>query len=236
MKLFSPKEAKVESQSERQGQVSQVAYLTVTLKKLQDSINKENDNFDKRMAEQRAIYGEEKGRLQTDVRTLDEKIKTRETRLVELLIPIDGMKERAEKVLSKAQETAKSLVEREEEVEELKEALTEKIDDLTERELSVGEKEINIVSRAKGISEEADMVSKSHAKLNIALSEFAKRKQSTESKLARGESSLAIRDKKSKEYLEERTKALDEQERGLRDRRQALERAFEQVEKLKRKK
>jgi len=84
------------------------------------------------MAEQRAIYGEEKGRLQTDVRTLDEKIKTRETRLVELLIPIDGMKERAEKVLSKAQETAKSLVEREEEVEELKEALTEKIDDLTE--------------------------------------------------------------------------------------------------------
>lgn len=235
MKLFSPQQAKIAHNHKQEEDITQIAYLTITLKKLQDRINTENTNWEKKMEEQRTLYTEEKIKLQDEIRDLDKEVKRKEQRLIELLLPIDGLKERAQETLQRAQEQAKSIMEREEEITELKELLAEKIDNLTERELQVAENELKIENRLKGLQEESDMIAKSHANLNTEVKEFITHKEKTEKVLEERENKLAVKELRAKEYLESRTKQLDEQERGLKDRRRALDRGFAELTKLQNK-
>ena len=233
MKLFSPTQSKVANDHKQEDAVAQIAYLSVTLKKLQDSINLENQNFEKRMQEQRQVYGEEKEHLQDDLRALEASVAQKEHELVELLVPVEEYAERAKGTLSKAQMKAISIMTREEEIAGKEELLQEKLDEVSEREIIVAENEIKIESRLKGIEDEAQMVSTGHKLLNEDRSRFEIERREKEKTLQEKESSITIIERRNREYLENRTKELNDQEKALKDKREALDRAFSQVEKLK---
>ena len=219
MKLFSPTQSKTAFSEKRDADIAQVAYLTVTLKKLQDRINTETALFDEKMKEQRKLYTEAKERLQSEIRALEGKIREGEERLLQLLLPIDGLKEQAEEALKNAQEKAKSILQREEEVTELQEHLKDKIDALTEREIRVSENEVKIESRLKGIEEESKMISKRHEELNkevIAFNEYKKEKEKFLSEL---ESATLIKAEMNEKYLQSRKEELDTLEKEYRSSR-----------------
>lgn len=226
MKLFSPKIAKLAHNGKRDEDISQIAFLTVTLKKLQDSINLENTNFDKRMVEQRELYTNEKIKLQGEVKELEQKLQIGEKRLMELLIPIDGLKEQAENALENALSKAKSLVAREEEVSEKEELLADKLDSLGERELKISDAEMKIESRLTGIAEESKLISDSHKLLNAEKRLFLEESVPKIKFIREEEERLKIIEKRNREYLDLRIKELDEKEKSLKDRREALEREF----------
>lgn len=231
MKLFSPQQAKIAHNYKQEEDIQQIAYLTITLKKLQETINTENSNWEKRREEQRKIYGDEKIVLQEELRIIEKKIKEKRKDLTDLLIPIDGLKERAEENLKISEEKLESIAKKEEEITELQEMLTDKIDRLTEREVNVAEKEIKIESRLKGIEEESEMVSKGHKQLNEAISLFHIEKNKKEKELTEREKALEIKSEKILSYLEEKEKDFTNRERSLADRYKALERTIKEVEK-----
>jgi len=235
MKLFTPTKAKIENTKRKEEDISQIAYLTITLRKLQDSINKENKNFEDRMREQRDLYTTEKIKLQDQLKELESKIAQRERRLVQLLIPVDGLKERAEELLERSQTQAISLLTREEELANKEKVLEEKNTNLTEREVSLSENEIKIEARLKSVEDETKIISQNHKKLNDQIKVFESSRDSKLKELQEKENSLKIREQRATDYLNTRTKELNEMERALIDKRKALDRAFSELERLKKK-
>ena len=71
MKLFTPVQAKAVSTTRMADDVAQIAYLTVELRKLEERMNTEQNNFTARMSEQRAVYEEEKARLQDELKKIE---------------------------------------------------------------------------------------------------------------------------------------------------------------------
>lgn len=229
MKLFTPSKVKETSTAKLQDDVVQVAYLTTTLNKLQDRINLEQANFDARMVEQRALYVAEKEELQAEVKTLEEAIKRNQERLRELLIPIDGLKEKAEEYLAQAHIKTRELLLKEEDLDDQRELLKDKLDELSEREAVIITKERKIESRLKGLEDESEMVSSGHKRLNDQVLAFNKEYINKSKELEERESAIIIREQRATEYLALRTKELDELQRGLKDRREALEREFNRL-------
>lgn len=236
MKPFSPVQARIAHNSKRDDDIAQIAYLTITLDKLQKRINTEESNFSARMVEQREVYNDEKLRLQNEIKQLEAKISAGERRLVELLIPIDGLKDRAKETLATSQMQALSIMTREENISELEELLTEKLDMVTEREVNIAEQELKLESKSRGIQEEAKMISATHERLNKEIEAFKSEEAIKTKLLEERENALLIKEKRNHEYLDSRTAHLDEQERGLKDRRAALDRAFEELRRLSTKK
>lgn len=232
MKLFTPKIAQEVHGSKRDEDIAQIAYLTLTLKKLQDSINLENTNFNERMKEQRAVYSEEKEKLQAQLRELTKEISQKERRLKELLLPIDGIKQQAEETLARTKQEAKSILAKEEEIAEVQEFIKDKLDELSEREIQISENELKIETRLKGIQQETEMIARSHKRLNEELQAFNTEKTAKEKFFAEQERSIMILQKRNQEYIDGRTKELNEQERALKDKREALDRAFEELRRL----
>lgn len=231
MKLFTPSSAKIEHGNKRDQDIAQIAYLTITLDKLQKRINIEQTNFDARMKEQRALYTEEKSKLQHEIKEKQEIVDKLEKRREQALIPVKQLKQQEEAILKEIEALQKSLTEKELTVDEMRENLSDKMDELSEREIQIIENELKIESRLKGIEEETEMISKTHARLNTQVSEFRKEVEVKTKEISEREESLRIREVRNKEYIESRTKQLDEMERGLKDRREALDREFNRLKK-----
>lgn len=232
MQLFTPAQAQKEYQKNHDGEIVQIQYLKETLKRIQDSINRETEKFEKMLKTQRALYSEEKDKLKNQIIKLEEKKEQRENELVELLIPIEDYTERAKGTLERVQAKAVSILEREENITELEALLAEKLDDVSDRETILAEKEIKLESKIKGIEEEAQKISESHQRLNKMIDEFESSRGDKLKKLEEKERTLNILEQRNKEYLENRKKELDEKEKALNDRRETLDRAFQRLEKL----
>jgi len=232
MNLLSRQQASTVHGKKRDDDIAQVAYLTVTLEKLQKQINEENDNFSKRMVEQRDLYNAEKVQLQAEVRTLEAKVHEEERKLIESLLPVQEYGDRAQEVLSNTQIKAVSLLTREEEVSRLEELLTDKLDDLTEREIRIKENETRIQSTITGLEEEKTMVSESHKRLNDELLAFNLERKNKLKELEEFENSIMVKKAMNEQYLELRKKELDEKETALKDKREAFDRAFTELQTL----
>lgn len=229
MQLFSPQKAKEAHNQRRDDDIAQVAYLTVTLKKLQDRINEENENFSARMKEQRTLYTEEKSKLQIELTSLQQKIKKGERRLTEILKPVNGLKEQAEELLRKAEARANEARRQEEDVKELGERFTNKLDNITDRETQLIQNELKIKAQLKGIEEESKMISDSHTALNSNIAEFEINKTAKLKELEELKNALTVKTKRIEEYLETRTKELDEREIRLKDRERTVERNYKRL-------
>lgn len=229
MKLFTPAQAKHENTLRTDDDVAQIAFLSITLKKLQDSINLENSNFSERMKEQRDVYNAEKEKLQKEVKDLHKQIDIGERRLAELLIPIDGLKEQAEQTLERAQQREEEIREKEEHISELHNLLAEKIDSLSERESRIRDQEAELIKRTYGIEAERTMISDTHTKLNAELAQFRATQLSETRILEERLKSLQIREKMAQEYIDTRTLELNAKERILDDLRGVAERNLKRL-------
>lgn len=229
MKLFTPTKSKEINTTKRDEDISSIAYLEVTLKKLQDSINIENKNFSNRLEEQRILYTEEKSKLQQELLNIQSQIEIGERRLKQLMIPVDGLKEEAEKIVIELKEKERIVNEKIVELEEDEEDMQIAKDLLIEKELRITELEMKSETKLKGIEEEKKMVSDSHAKLNAEILSFRQQQLQRTKELDEREKVLTIKEKMNQEYILSRTKELDNEKRSLTDRREALEREFSRL-------
>lgn len=229
MKLFTPGQAKEEFKVKQGNDVVQIAYLDDTLKRLQLQINAANHNFDLSLAEQRKVYGEEKDRLQGEVRQLEANLVLLRAERKHMMIPIDQLLTNAQELNAKANERVRLLDSRENELHDKIELVTAKIDELTDRETDIEHEELYLEGRREGIEAEATQVSIGHQKLNSMLDSFNTQVSAKSHKLAEREALLAHKEKNNREYLNEWTQKLNDRERALNDRQSALEREFNRL-------
>lgn len=232
MKLFTPKQAKEEYKVKQGVDITQIAYLETTLKKLQLEINRETLQYQQRMKEQRDAYGVEKNALQADLRLLEATVETLRAERERLMIPIDTLKKEAQELHEKAQKRLEEIELQEIEIEATLERITRKLDELSEREVTIELVENQLDKDLQGIKEEKIQVSEGHMRLNLMISTFNQEVDRKTKEINESMVKLEIEKKRAAEYLELRTKELNDQERGLADRRQALEREFERIKKL----
>lgn len=233
MKLFSIPDVNKEKNNKQADSIAEIAYLEVTFLNLQKRINIENDNFTKRMEEQRAIYFTEKNKLQEEIRDLESKVRILKLERQEQMVPVVELKMEAVELLTQLKERDKDIKKREEELEEIEETYKERIDDLGIRMDVIKEKEHQIESQLKGIKEEREIISEGHRKLNKAIEEHNIGASKKERELAEKELALTIIEKDNRNYIEDMKKEFFEKARANKDRSESLERGFKELEKLK---
>lgn len=231
MKLFSPTQAKEQFKTKQSNDIVQVAYLEGTLKRLQAQINSANDSFTKLLADQREVYGSEKLALRKELEDLNKQVQDLRTQRKALLIPVESLKKEVEEMHLEAEKRLKKIEVEELELEHKLESVTHTLDDLSERKQRLSDEETIWKMKKMGIEEEGQQVSDSHVKLNDSIVRFDAEVKQRLKELSDGESKLRIEQKRNQEYLEARTKELDEEKRGLADRRDALEREFNRLKK-----
>ena len=231
MKLFSPTQAKQASVKNHEDEIFQIAYLTASLGKLQDAHNKEEANFSKRLEEQQILYTEEKEKLQQEVRLLEGRRIQEESRLRELLIPIDGLKEQAQKLLISAEQKEKEVEQEKQEIDGLKELYTNKLDELGERSLNLSFTEQKIEMKLKGIEEESKMVSELHRAVSSEIDLQRVEHQKRTKVLLEREKAIEAKISLNMAYLEERTLELNQKETLLNDRLKMVERDLKRINK-----
>lgn len=232
MKLFTPTETKTLSKKQTSDDVVNIAYLQGTLSRLQKQINDANANFKVLLSEQRAIYSKEKEELQAEIRQLVSTVSTLEQRKASALIPVKGLRAAAEKALARAQQLLAENEKKAEELEEIGVTLTERLDSVSTREQVVTEKEEELTSKIEGALREADIISRSHQRLNKMLADFQVQVDTTNAVFAHRESALQEKERMHALSVEEHNKRVSADERSLADRRAALERGFEELKRL----
>lgn len=233
MQLFSIPEVNKKENNKQAESISQIAYLTITLSDLQKRINIENTNFNQRMIEQRELYTKEKLKLQDELKQLEKKISKAEAELVESLLPIDELEDRAKETIARTQEKAISLMSREEKVHEDEQVYDKRLKNIETREEKLKEKESLMEISKKELKEEKDAELASHQKLNKSIEEFNLAVSKKNIELQEKENALNAIERCNREYIEEQKKFFFEKERAYKDKREALDRAFQEVEHLK---
>lgn len=170
---MSPKEAKDLHKAKQATDITEIAYLQTTLESLRKMINTENDNFSKRLEEQRNLYTQEKVKLQDEVREIAQE----KNRLLAELPNIDALRNEAEEKLKKAEEYLLECKMKNDSLDDLIEMAQSRLDEVNERESKLKEQEVALELRKDGIDKEAKMISDSHIRLNEALENIAIQKQ-----------------------------------------------------------
>lgn len=224
MKLFSPTQAKFAHNKKQEDDISQVAYLTITLQNLQNEINREEQHFEHRLEEQRSLYAEEKIKLQEEVRRLETKRKYEEERLRELMRPIDGLKEQAQEQLDRAHKKIELAEQQEQYIEDLRATLSERFDEIAERQMRAEDviQESEIALDNLRIKDE--MIKSATNSLNAKIAQFESEYQKRTKVLIERENALAVKITQNNAFLEARTAELNAKEVLLNDRLQMLER------------
>lgn len=231
MKLFSPREATLLQEKKVSDDLSQVALLSTTLKRIQTQINDGENEFSQRMKEQRDVYGTEKIRLQQEIRDLEERVISLREERRELMKPINLLKEEVDAQAAEAQRILIAAQEEANEAEELILQVQNKLDNLIEREVILVEAERLSSARRKGIEDEALQVSEGHKKLNAVMSEFlvSSKERATElsfglSKLEAEKTAFITTAKEHEKQLQAREVEVEAQRRRNLDERGVLDR------------
>ena len=229
MKLLNPLEVKDNFNKKQAVDVVQAAYMKKVLGDLQTSINAETDKFNKNLSDQRNVYMQEKLSLQGEIKALEGILKDKREERASLMIPVDTLKQQAESLVKELEHRKESIIKQEEELEEKIELVKYKLDRAAEREQSLIEQEVALMSKRVGIDDESKQISDSHSRLNQMISDFNKEFTDKSKYITEQESILKIEQQRSKEYIEMREKEFIEKEKGLADRRSALDRAWEEL-------
>lgn len=229
MKLFSKAEAQATSKQTKEQTLSEIALLEKTLVTLQQRINTENDNFEKQLARQRKVYGDEKIKLQEEVRALEQDIKNKEAQRSKIVIPAMEVIEKCKAVFKKVQDKLKEVTQREEELDEQLETIHSRLDDISTREGILEESEQKLLIRKESTEAEAKVVSDGHARLNGMLSDFHKEVTSKTKALENWETNLKAKELAIQVALDEHKKQKEKDNIINKDLRQTLERGFAEL-------
>ena len=229
MKLFSPQEAKQQFRTKQSIDITQVGYMEKTLNNLQNRINTENTNFEKRLAEQRELYGSEKTKLQAELRSLTTEVTGLRAERMNLLIPITGLKEETEKLNADAVERLQQISIREKETDELLESTKKRLEFITDKKEEIETEEERMLLKKKGIEEESEMISESHAKLNKLIETFNLEAQKKTRELAERESTINMKEKNVNAFIKSSETNFNYRESKLKDERDTLDRAWKEL-------
>lgn len=229
MKLFTPRQVQEDFKTKQNTDLVQIGYLETTLKRLQDQINKETENYTKRLQEQRDTYGAEKMQLQADLRQLEGSVKILREQRAALMIPVKTLQAEVEEMHDRATKRLHKLDVREEALNVKIELVTSKLDELSERELKVQEQEQRIALKKEGIEAESAQVSEGHKRLNGMMADFNQEVSRKTEEISKEKSALEIEKKRVQEYLSEREQTLTIKEIQLVDREKALERNINRI-------
>lgn len=233
MKLFTPKDSSVEYAKKHDSEIVKIAYLNTTLERLRLAIAREKDEFDRRMNEQRDIYSIEKEKLQQEVRELTDNVKSLRAQRASLLVPITGIREEAEALLSSAQLKEYNATKKEEELDDALLSLQSRLDTLSERETDFNKLSADLSMRIAGAREESEMIAVNHNKLVEWTNEARARVMAQDLDLSHREEAHKLKEEALRVAMEEFTKYKNEAERALADKRAALERAFTHIKNQK---
>jgi predicted nucleic acid-binding Zn-ribbon protein len=145
------------------------------------------------------------------------------------MIPINDLRADAELTLEELNRRLIEVTTKQDELDELSLHLTERLDELSDRESKCKDLETTLNLRKIGIDSEAEQISNGHTRLNGQIKDFMVTLETKTKELVVKEESLNIEKKRVQEYLELRTKELDEEKKGLADKRAALEREFNRL-------
>lgn len=233
MKLFTRKEATSTFNVKQSLDISQIAYLEKTLSDLQKRINVETDQFNLRMKDMRAVYGEEKEKLQEQIRVLQGELKILNEQRNKLLIPFGNLKQKATKMLADAQLQILGLEAKEHEAEEALILYQEKLDSLSSRETDIETKEQSLWARIKATEDEAKQVSEGHERLNKMIAEVNEKMSTQVKATAEKESAILLREQSFEVYKKNIESELAKERTFIEHQRASLNRGFEELQKLK---
>lgn len=232
MKLLNPTQAKESFVTKQSTDVTQIAYLKTVLADTQKAINTETAKFNQNLEDQRKVYYDEKVALQGEIKALEGILQAKRDERASLMIPIITLKQDAEKLVKEIEIKKAKVTEREEELNDLIENLQAKLDNLSSRENEIVNTEAVLLNRKIGIDEESEIVSSGHERLNGMMADFNKKVADKSTELAEREKKVEIERMRIKEFTERKEKEFGEIERGLADKRQALERGFAELKRL----
>jgi len=233
MKLLTPKESGKMSDERKVQDLSVITYMQTTLDRLQKRINEENTAFDERMKEQREIYGAEKERLQGEIRNLGNEVAEFQKQRAVSMIPVTELIEEAREKNEDAERRLLLIEQGEEELEAKMELVTRKLDELSTREQYISETEQRLSERVKGITEESRQVSEGHERLNKLIAEAEAELTAKASKIAQDARKLEVRERLHQNAVGQFSNDKQVFEKEMKDKREALDRAFAEVNRLK---
>jgi len=238
MRLFTTREAKEESQKQTKERIESLSFLTGEEARLRASINAANDEFNKRLKEQRDLYSSEKEKMQEELKALDFEIRERQKTRARLLEPIDAMKEEAEELMLSAEAKMSEAKAALEEADELIHNVTQKLDVVSEKEAKVDAEVQELALKRGAIEMESELVSKGHARLNKEISDFRAASSESLRHLAEREARLRAETQASAATLSEREsrllileKEVEAAKVRLEDERGVLQRAWDELKK-----
>lgn len=233
MKLLTPKIAVESSKRDEQDAITRITYLNETLSSLQKRINTEQENFDKRIKEQRDVYGEEKRVLQDEVRVLSDEVSSLLRQRKQAMIPIRELENEAKRLRDVAQGVFIDAQNTRVEAEEMHMLYQKKMDTLTSREQDFDTRSLALSLREDGSRREAAMISESHTRHNEIVSAFNMDVARQIHDLSQRESEHKLKELALQDSMKEFEKRKGEAERVLADKRAALERAFTHIKNQK---
>jgi len=235
MKLFTKREVTTTFNTKQSIDIGQIAYLETTLASLQNRINIENTQFEKRLKELKEVYGGEKTKLQEEVKVLQGELKILSDERVRLLVPFGNLKDQAKELLADAQLKILSLEVKEQEVEEILIKYQNKIDSLSTRETDIETKEQSLSIKLESAQKEAEQISEGHIRLNKLIKETDSKIYTQSKELAEKESAILLREQSFQRTKETIEKQLAEEKRALTDKRETLDRGFNELKRLQNK-
>lgn len=235
MKLFTPTQTKTLYTNKQAEDIEKIAYLTKTLNGLQRQINDANEQFNKRLAEQRTLYSGEKEKYQQELKDLQEEVVKLRKERKKLLEPISKTLLETENTLQEAKKRAQTLESRENELTDTIEKLQAKLDDVGQREMDIQERAKKLKIREEATEKEAKMVSDGHVRLNEMIVAFNKELTEKSQVLKERENAMIIVEQRNKEYLAKREKELADTQRKLNDERGVLDRLYKEIKRLENK-
>lgn len=194
MQLLSQKEAVISSDKRKNELFIEIVHLEKLRNSLNHSIDVENQNFSKRMEEQRVAYQEEKQKLQNELKQLQNSIDVLRVKNEKSYLAVESIKKDAEKMLFELQKKLKNVSEKEDELDLSLQNIHTRLDEIADKEAILQEEEQKFLLRKKAVEEESKMVSDGHAKLNTMLLDFQNTVQQKSLELRQKEEALIIRE------------------------------------------
>lgn len=235
-RLFTSREVKEASEKQTEERIQVISFLTDEEARLKKSLNDLNDEFEASLKRQRAVYSEEKQRLQEELKELDTELAERREERKKLLVPVKLLEDKARARLEQAD---KSIAEAEAKTMEAAELIHNtclKFTALEEKRAILDAEAESLSRKRKATDEEAEMVSRGHKRLNEEIAAFRETSAEASRAFSERQARLDAEIHARSVLLEEREKRIRVREeeiasekKRLADERGVLDRAWKEL-------
>lgn len=236
MKLLTPSQNKELKDQETLRAILRIQELQKIEKKARQDLANAQADFNLTLAHNREKWATEEQEHMERVKERKAEIDRLEAQRLNALIPVNILKASAEEQLADAEKYAKSLREKEETNELLAEKLQDKLDEVGEREQSLNHLKLELEIRQTGLENQSRSTILATQKLNEEMAAFGAYRTQAEKEIQAKLNEISIEEKSLEEKRQELAtlqKKLNDQAIRLADERGVLDRAFQEVRRMK---